>query len=155
MPWTSICLKLCLLFKSVGRWSSELGFLLCHCTPWRDWGDRKSVFILIFKKILKICRTLDNLHLWVWRSFTFLLKFAQTLSGLMCSQYFKGSISSLGTLTYYNIYWFHMDPTYWGDPESFRPERFIDPSSNTLLRHERFMPFGHGKRICMGESLAR
>jgi len=60
-----------------------------------------------------------------------------------------------GSLTFYNIYWFHMDPSYWGDPETFRPERFIDPSTNTLIRHERFMPFGHGKRICMGESLAK
>ncbi len=56
---------------------------------------------------------------------------------------------------YYNIYWFHMDPSYWDEPESFRPERFIDPKSGTVIRKDRFVPFGFGKRVCLGESLAK
>ena len=55
-----------------------------------------------------------------------------------------------GTLLAYNIHKFHTDPDYWGDPESFRPERFLDGG-----KREQFVPFGMGKRICMGESLAR
>ena len=48
-----------------------------------------------------------------------------------------------------------MDPEYWGDPETFRPERFLDSKTGTVIRKEQFVPFGFGKRVCMGESLAK
>ncbi len=58
---------------------------------------------------------------------------------------------------FYNIYYFHNDPEYWGDPEKFRPERFLEQVDGTtkLVKHERLVPFGFGRRICMGESLAK
>jgi methyl farnesoate epoxidase/farnesoate epoxidase len=37
-----------------------------------------------------------------------------------------------------------LDPEYWGDPEVFRPERFLDSEGN-LVKEERFIPFGLGK----------
>ncbi|KAL3889296.1 hypothetical protein ACJMK2_001640 [Sinanodonta woodiana] len=46
------------------------------------------------------------------------------------------------------------DPKIWGDPEEFRPERFIGEEGN-LLQPEEFIPFFTGKRNCVGESLAR
>ena len=61
----------------------------------------------------------------------------------------------LGTNVYYSIYKFHTDPEYWGDPETFRPERFLAEDGQTILKKERFIPFGFGKRVCMGESLAK
>lgn len=45
----------------------------------------------------------------------------------------------------------HSDKEFWGDPEVFRPERFLEDPSLT----ERFMPFGQGHRRCLGEALAR
>ncbi|XP_076679748.1 putative cytochrome P450 303a1 isoform X2 [Andrena cerasifolii] len=42
----------------------------------------------------------------------------------------------------------------WGDPEVFRPERFIDESGNIVTPHT-FFPFSTGKHRCMGENLAR
>ena len=36
------------------------------------------------------------------------------------------------------------DPEIWGDPENFRPERFIGPNGK-LMRPEEFIPFGMGK----------
>ena len=36
------------------------------------------------------------------------------------------------------------DPEIWGDPENFRPERFIDPDGK-VKRPEEFIPFGMGK----------
>ncbi|CAG5131719.1 unnamed protein product [Candidula unifasciata] len=48
----------------------------------------------------------------------------------------------------------HYDPKIWGDPENFRPERFID-ENGSLLNREELIPFGIGRRVCMGEALAR
>lgn len=47
-----------------------------------------------------------------------------------------------------------MDKDYWGDPEEFRPDRFLDDSSR-IANIERFVVFGQGKRKCLGEQLAR
>ncbi|XP_014283057.1 methyl farnesoate epoxidase [Halyomorpha halys] len=53
-----------------------------------------------------------------------------------------------------NLYSLHMDKDYWGDPENFRPERFID-ENGAIIQHDNFIPFGLGKRRCMGEALAK
>lgn len=49
------------------------------------------------------------------------------------------------------------DPNYWEEPDMFRPERFLETTLQglKLVRREQFVPFGLGRRICMGESLAR
>lgn len=38
-----------------------------------------------------------------------------------------------------------MDPDIWGDPEVFRPDRFLDKEGN-LVKKEEFLPFFIGKR---------
>ncbi|XP_046968676.1 farnesoate epoxidase-like [Vanessa cardui] len=43
---------------------------------------------------------------------------------------------------------------HWKDPEIFRPERFITKEGN-LIQDEWLMPFGSGRRRCIGEGLAR
>ena len=60
-----------------------------------------------------------------------------------------------GTLVNPNIYDAHHDPDVWGDPEVFRPERFLMADGSCMQRHESFIPFSVGRRVCMGESLAR
>lgn len=52
----------------------------------------------------------------------------------------------------------HMDAQYWGDPEVFRPERFLDDGdrgTTPASAGDRLMFFGIGKRRCLGEVLAR
>ncbi|KAK3597330.1 hypothetical protein CHS0354_010967 [Potamilus streckersoni] len=46
------------------------------------------------------------------------------------------------------------DPDVWGDPEEFRPERFIS-KEGALLKPDEFISFFAGRRNCLGESLAR
>lgn len=48
----------------------------------------------------------------------------------------------------------HMDPELWDQPEEFKPERFIGANGN-VQRPEFFMPFGVGRRRCLGDTLAR
>ncbi|XP_059169542.1 cytochrome P450 2J2-like [Physella acuta] len=42
----------------------------------------------------------------------------------------------------------------WGDPENFRPERFIEVDGS-LQTPDEFIPFSVGRRVCLGESLAK
>ena len=45
------------------------------------------------------------------------------------------------------------DPEYFPNPHIFNPDRFID--QNGIFKHnERVVPFGIGKRLCLGQSLA-
>ena len=59
------------------------------------------------------------------------------------------------TMVFYNIFEAHYNSDLWGDPENFRPERFLSKDGTTVERRDGFMPFSTGKRICLGERLAR
>ncbi|XP_037973711.2 cytochrome P450 18a1 [Plutella xylostella] len=48
----------------------------------------------------------------------------------------------------------HMDPALWDEPARFNPARFIDETGK-IRRPEFFMPFGVGRRMCLGDVLAR
>lgn len=48
----------------------------------------------------------------------------------------------------------HMDSEFWKDPEVFRPERFLNDSGE-LKNIERLLPFGAGRRKCLGDQLAK
>jgi cytochrome P450 len=54
-----------------------------------------------------------------------------------------------------NQYAIHHDKDIWGDPDNFRPERFLSPDGRTVLKNENLLPFSVGKRQCIGETLAR
>ncbi|KAK3764223.1 hypothetical protein RRG08_044149 [Elysia crispata] len=45
------------------------------------------------------------------------------------------------------------DEKVWGDPEVFRPDRFLDENGSVVAKKE-FVPFSIGKRNCLGEGLA-
>nr|CAD7612452.1 unnamed protein product [Timema genevievae] len=65
-----------------------------------------------------------------------------------------GHIIPQGATLLVSLHSLHMDPTHWGDPDTFRPERFLD-AQGKLLQDDWFLPFGVGKRRCLGETLAR
>ena len=45
------------------------------------------------------------------------------------------------------------DVSAWGDPDVFRPDRFLNHEGSVVTRKE-LLPFGLGKRNCLGEGLA-
>ncbi|XP_040002079.1 cytochrome P450 2U1 [Xiphias gladius] len=67
---------------------------------------------------------------------------------------FRGYTIPKGTVILPNLWSVHRDPTLWDDPDSFNPARFLDDNGE-LLRKECFIPFGIGRRVCMGEQLAK
>ena len=46
------------------------------------------------------------------------------------------------------------DPGIFENPLQFNPERFIDADGN-VFRPKEFIPFGIGRRICLGEAVAK
>lgn len=68
---------------------------------------------------------------------------------------FRGYNIPKGTLIIPNLYGAMQDVDVWGDPETFRPERFLSPDEKTLLKNDAYIPFSTGKRICLGMTLAQ
>ncbi|KAJ1525347.1 hypothetical protein ONE63_010165 [Megalurothrips usitatus] len=65
-----------------------------------------------------------------------------------------GHLVPKDTIVLANLMSVHMDREHWGDPDSFRPDRFLDAEGN-VKSTDYFLPFGIGKRRCLGETLAR
>ncbi|XP_078619282.1 steroid 17-alpha-hydroxylase/17,20 lyase-like isoform X2 [Branchiostoma floridae x Branchiostoma japonicum] len=60
-----------------------------------------------------------------------------------------------GTWILPNLWALHHDPDTWGDPDVFRPERFLDESGKPIPKPAALMPFGVGRRACPGEALGK
>ena len=55
-----------------------------------------------------------------------------------------------------NIFQSHVlhNEKYWENPHEFRPERFLENGEYITTRNKAFIPFGFGRRVCLGEKLA-
>ncbi|ODM90831.1 Farnesoate epoxidase [Orchesella cincta] len=69
---------------------------------------------------------------------------------------YNGRIVKKGTTILANMCRVYNTPNVWKDPQVFRPERFINEDGQLIKeKAERIIPFGLGKRICLGEMLAK
>lgn len=59
-----------------------------------------------------------------------------------------------GTRVMLSIYLTQRDPRYWPDPERFDPSRFARTSVSSRTPYS-FIPFGGGKRNCIGSAFAK
>ncbi|CAH1119577.1 unnamed protein product [Phaedon cochleariae] len=59
------------------------------------------------------------------------------------------------TIILTNLYSVHMDKHYWKDPMEFRPERFLNEKGDLVVNEKHYVPFGGGKRRCLGETLGK
>ncbi|XP_077520116.1 uncharacterized protein LOC144129934 [Amblyomma americanum] len=68
---------------------------------------------------------------------------------------YKNLFLPKGTTVMANLRAVHMSPQYWKDPEEFNPSRFLNEDGSALLpKPDQLIPFGVGKRMCPGETMA-
>lgn len=67
---------------------------------------------------------------------------------------FEGYIIPKDTSIILNFDSVFFDPDIFEDLERFNPDRFLDESGN-VLKPKEFLPFGIGRRVCLGEAVAR
>ncbi|KAM7481576.1 hypothetical protein LguiB_006159 [Lonicera macranthoides] len=60
----------------------------------------------------------------------------------------------VGTQVIINAWAIRRDPLVWEDPEEFRPERFLNSSTDFKGIHFELIPFGAGRRGCPGALFA-
>ncbi|CAI2353367.1 unnamed protein product [Caenorhabditis sp. 36 PRJEB53466] len=65
-----------------------------------------------------------------------------------------GYVIPKGTAVVHQISSVLSDPEVFPEPEKFKPERFLN-SNGSLKKVEELVPFSIGKRVCLGEGLAR
>ncbi|CAL1272966.1 unnamed protein product [Larinioides sclopetarius] len=67
----------------------------------------------------------------------------------------KGYIIPKGSDITTNLWGLHHDPTFWDEPEEFRPERFLtDDGRKNIRKPPSYAPFSLGRRNCPGETIA-
>jgi cytochrome P450 family 307 subfamily A len=72
------------------------------------------------------------------------------MKSLFC---FAGYKVEKGTLLFLNNHELNTSDKLWNEPEKFQPERFL--STGRLVKPEHFLPFGGGRRSCMGYKMVQ
>ncbi|CAG7822951.1 unnamed protein product [Allacma fusca] len=69
---------------------------------------------------------------------------------------YNGYFIEKDTAVAFNTYAVMRSKKIWGDPDNFRPERFLDSKGNlNKMTEPMSIAFGAGKRSCLGEPLAQ
>ncbi|RLN38578.1 cytochrome P450 78A5-like [Panicum miliaceum] len=65
-----------------------------------------------------------------------------------------GHLVPAGTTAMVNMWAIARDPAVWPEPSAFRPERFEEEDVSVLGGDLRLAPFGAGRRVCPGKTMA-
>ncbi|XP_071803907.1 cytochrome P450 2U1-like [Asterias amurensis] len=66
----------------------------------------------------------------------------------------QGTHIPKGTQIWVNLWAVLHDPMLWVNPGSFDPTRFLADNGKRVVVPEAFIPFGAGRRICLGKKLS-
>ena len=73
-----------------------------------------------------------------------------------CNTIFGGQNIPQGTQVLFNQWAIHHDEREWKNPELFKPERWLEEDGSLIpVKNRSYMPFGVGRRSCIGEALAK
>ncbi|XP_072043996.1 steroid 17-alpha-hydroxylase/17,20 lyase-like isoform X1 [Amphiura filiformis] len=72
-----------------------------------------------------------------------------------CDTILRGYAIPKGTMVIPNLIAIHFDEKYWDEPETFKPEHFLDETGCIRQHPNSFLPFSTGPRVCLGEALAK
>eukprot|EP00057_Strongylocentrotus_purpuratus_P018739 XP_011673213.1 PREDICTED: steroid 17-alpha-hydroxylase/17,20 lyase [Strongylocentrotus purpuratus] len=72
-----------------------------------------------------------------------------------CDVNFRGYRIPKGAVVMFNTYSMHYDPNAWESPTSFKPEHFLEDDGSVQQHPSSFLPFGAGRRSCLGEVAAK
>ncbi|XP_068605731.1 cytochrome P450 2K1-like [Brachionichthys hirsutus] len=67
---------------------------------------------------------------------------------------FQGYFIKKGTSVFVLLSSVLFDESEWESPHTFNPSHFLDKEGR-FIRRDAFLPFSAGRRVCLGESLAR
>lgn len=69
----------------------------------------------------------------------------------------KGYHIPKDTTVLFNLWRIHSDPSEWENPSLFKPERFLDENGRFMGWDSStgFLPFGLGRRACIGQSMGK
>lgn len=59
-----------------------------------------------------------------------------------------------GTSVLVNVWAIARDPDIWPNPHEFKPERFFEEDVDITGHDFRILPFGAGRRVCMGAKMS-
>ncbi len=76
------------------------------------------------------------------------------LPRIMPDSEFKGEHFKAGTECSVPAYTIHHLESVWGDPHTYRPERWLDNEQEAKQLEKSFVPFSVGPRSCVGVSPA-
>uniref|UniRef100_S4RTL2 Uncharacterized protein n=1 Tax=Petromyzon marinus TaxID=7757 RepID=S4RTL2_PETMA len=67
---------------------------------------------------------------------------------------FQGYFLPEGTIVFAVLDSVLKDPSQWETPEEFNPSHFLDRDGK-FRKRDAFLPFSAGRRVCLGEQLAK
>ncbi|KAJ3648665.1 hypothetical protein Zmor_020451 [Zophobas morio] len=94
-----------------------------------------------FSEALRLHPPLGSLNKMCTKNYTYVPKSDEIIK--------KSFVIEEGTPVILPLYALHRDPKYFDDPDSFKPERFLDGKKDTVKY--AFLPFGEGPRACLGQ----
>ena len=139
---TSTYLKWCLLFLAIHtevqqKCQEEIDRVLGSGMPCKDDQAKLTYVLAVMQEIFRLANVAPS-----------------SLPHCTTEEYHvRGFTIPKGSLVLSSLQKFAMDSKTFPNPTQFRPERFIEHGK--LKNYPQLSPFGVGKRICMGETLAR
>jgi len=67
----------------------------------------------------------------------------------------NGYVIPKDSMVLINVEAMNNDQQYWDQPTVFNPSRFLDFKGHYSAENAAYLPFGAGRRVCAGESIAK